>query len=444
MISGQAVLPHLSDLLTFSVEGDVLRPLTDRPSAEAATRMGVSLGSPHNFLVRNRIVGIAMRMVAVGIVLLSFTLAASGNQFYVLQGIDKTQPDDVLTSPGVDGFTIRVSWNKLHQDGFNWLDNQIARGAELDTNIQLRVMAGAFAPSNLAGVSYFDYLSTDQDGLIVQRRAPVPWDSTMQQRWQELASQLGTRYGNNHRIKVVHIPSFANSSELHMPAEVTLLPDYSSQALAASWAAMAEPLASAFPQAIVSLNYATPTQARIDGDDADWLLEEIAGLANRRAGYQANDFAADISLERNKYQTLLEQKDLGRHIGFQMVSSSDTERFGGDFLHAVALSSQAGAEWLEIYAADVENIPPNGDYNFDGSVDAADYVVWRKGIGGDFSPDDYAVWKQHFGEAVAGSLNTVTSDAIPEPSNVSLILGAVSSIIGAHLAQWRRPRVVNG
>jgi hypothetical protein len=59
-----------------------------------------------------------------------------------------------------------------------------------------------------------------------------------------------------------------------------------------------------------------------------------------------------------------------------------------------------------------------GDYNHDGGVDAADYVVWRKGVGtsvappfvgadgdGDSSidPGDYDVWTEHFGETLPGS-----------------------------------------
>jgi T5SS/PEP-CTERM-associated repeat protein len=46
----------------------------------------------------------------------------------------------------------------------------------------------------------------------------------------------------------------------------------------------------------------------------------------------------------------------------------------------------------------VEALLP-GDYNHDGSVDAADYVVWRK-TGG--SADDYNTWRAHFGQT-AGS-----------------------------------------
>ena len=54
-----------------------------------------------------------------------------------------------------------------------------------------------------------------------------------------------------------------------------------------------------------------------------------------------------------------------------------------------------------------------GDYNGDGSVDAVDYVVWRKTLNqsvaapyvgadgngdGTVDQDDLAVWKTHFGE----------------------------------------------
>ncbi|HEX2474973.1 MAG TPA: dockerin type I domain-containing protein, partial [Lacipirellulaceae bacterium] len=221
-----------------------------------------------------------------------------------------------------------------------------------------------------------------------------------------------------------------------------------SRELAESWIAMAGPLAAAFPSAIVSLNYATPTQAQITVADGDWLLEELADLLNGRAGYQANDLAADVDLERNKYQTLIEQQELGRHIGFQMVSSSGTVRFGGEFLEAVSIASQAGAQWLEMYAADIEHIPPTGDYNFDGAVDAADYVVWRKSLGqtgpglaadgnGDHSVNggDFGVWRKHFGEISPGA--SITSAVVPEPSTAMLIFAAMAISAGRRAAYRR-------
>jgi hypothetical protein len=75
-----------------------------------------------------------------------------------------------------------------------------------------------------------------------------------------------------------------------------------------------------------------------------------------------------------------------------------------------------------------------GDYNHNGTVDAADYVVWRdtlsqtgSGLAADgngdqlIDADDYAVWATNFGQT-AGS--TLTSGAIPEPtSRIMLIAG---------------------
>ncbi|HEY3391921.1 MAG TPA: hypothetical protein VGK58_04400, partial [Lacipirellulaceae bacterium] len=247
-------------------------------------------------------------------------------------------------------------------------------------------------------------------------------------------------------------PSFANSSELHMPEEVTQLAGYSSRSLSESWAAMAAPLSEAFSQATVSLNYATPTQARITGDDAQWLIDELANLAAGRAGYQANDLAADIDLARNKYQTLVEQHELGRQIGFQMVSSSNLPRFGGDFLEAVDTAFQAGAQWLEIYAADIVRIPPPGDYNLNGMVDAADFIVWRATVGqtgsglaadGDANNQiddaDYRLWRANFGvTSDNGSLATATA---PEPASLVLLLPAAGILVFP--AVGRKPRTAS-
>jgi serralysin len=68
-----------------------------------------------------------------------------------------------------------------------------------------------------------------------------------------------------------------------------------------------------------------------------------------------------------------------------------------------------------------------GDYNFDGSVDAADYAVWRKNpadYGSD--PDGYNTWRAHFGQtAGAGAATGQAGDAlaaVPEPTSVILML----------------------
>jgi hypothetical protein len=81
-------------------------------------------------------------------------------------------------------------------------------------------------------------------------------------------------------------------------------------------------------------------------------------------------------------------------------------------------------------------LPPgaNGDYNNNGVVDAADYVIWRDHLGQSFTlPNDttpgtvtqadYNVWRSNFGaSAGSGSGSLVADSAVPEPASVVLLV----------------------
>ncbi len=56
-----------------------------------------------------------------------------------------------------------------------------------------------------------------------------------------------------------------------------------------------------------------------------------------------------------------------------------------------------------------------GDFNHDGIVDAADYVVWRKGVGNRYTNTDYDSWRAHFGQTYTPGAGAVSS-AVPEPT----------------------------
>ncbi len=82
-----------------------------------------------------------------------------------------------------------------------------------------------------------------------------------------------------------------------------------------------------------------------------------------------------------------------------------------------------------------------GDFNFDGTVDAADYVVWRKTIG---TQDGYNVWRTNFG-GTGGAGGSIAGDdrpgaepnAVPEPRMLALL--SACGIIGT-AASGRRLR----
>lgn len=56
-----------------------------------------------------------------------------------------------------------------------------------------------------------------------------------------------------------------------------------------------------------------------------------------------------------------------------------------------------------------------GDYNHNGIVDAADYVIWRKGLGTTYTQADYDVWRSHFGKSVSSGSQFGGASPVPEP-----------------------------
>jgi hypothetical protein len=64
-----------------------------------------------------------------------------------------------------------------------------------------------------------------------------------------------------------------------------------------------------------------------------------------------------------------------------------------------------------------------GDFNHDNIVDAADYTVWRDGLGSQYDADDYQTWKSHFGESTLGSA-AATPASVPEPQAANLAFAA--------------------
>jgi hypothetical protein len=71
---------------------------------------------------------------------------------------------------------------------------------------------------------------------------------------------------------------------------------------------------------------------------------------------------------------------------------------------------------------------PDGDFNFDGTVDAADYVTWRMSDG---TPDDYDAWRANFGVTVgSGSMANSLGQAVPEPAVFTMVVaGAVVGLL---------------
>jgi hypothetical protein len=99
-------------------------------------------------------------------------------------------------------------------------------------------------------------------------------------------------------------------------------------------------------------------------------------------------------------------------------------------------SSADGSKELFFDNLSITSPAVTGDYNKNGIVDAADYIVWRKTLGqsgsglaadgnGNNSIDaaDYTVWRTHFGSASAATVGMAIN--VPEPSAYLYLAGTV-------------------
>ena len=84
--------------------------------------------------------------------------------------------------------------------------------------------------------------------------------------------------------------------------------------------------------------------------------------------------------------------------------------------------------------------PVPGDYNQNGEVDAADYVVWRNGVGTTYAQGDYDVWRAHFGQTAGSGAARPSAEPlsaeVPEPAGIPLL------ILGIAVFSCRRHRTL--
>jgi hypothetical protein len=87
-----------------------------------------------------------------------------------------------------------------------------------------------------------------------------------------------------------------------------------------------------------------------------------------------------------------------------------------------------------------------GDFNNDGIVDAADYVVWRTGLGTAYAQNDYGVWRAHFGASLGPASGAARPSAaplsatVPEPGSIIMLFTGILVILSRNyvtILNWR-------
>ncbi len=114
---------------------------------------------------------------------------------------------------------------------------------------------------------------------------------------------------------------------------------------------------------------------------------------------------------------------LGNSFGFLASQLGTDGMFANFALPALApgltwqLNPGNVTNFLTVVAAN----PLDGDFNGDGKVDTADYVVWRNTDG---TQPEYDKWRANFGRT-AGSANGTSATVVPEPLSLALLALAV-------------------
>jgi hypothetical protein len=161
---------------------------------------------------------------------------------------------------------------------------------------------------------------------------------------------------------------------------------------------------------------------------------------------------------REIFVTHLEPFDIGQHVHFLQYFLDDSPSaaigafgFFARFLIApyenpdpilVVLNNGldeatllTAARAINAAASDAVTLP--GDFNSDGTVDAADYVLWRKGAAVPNTSQNYAMWRTNFGmSGGAGAGGPVA--VVPEPACIGLVIWAMLFATATSVARSRR------
>jgi len=197
-------------------------------------------------------------------------------------------------------------------------------------------------------------------------------------------------------------------------------------------------------------SYATDVPAGVDRSfKLRWFWKyDVAAGEEFRARLRLSDDDV-VSLDLTNPVVEMNFTVSGEATEFQMFETTidlpdGIRSFDLTFISGGALSALGTFYVDDISAAIVTAPAVLGDYNSNGVVDAADYVVWRNSLGAtgaglaaDGDGDqmvtqlDYSIWKANFGIRAYGAASPTQLSPVPEPSTVLLLaLGIWVAVTG--------------
>jgi Tol biopolymer transport system component len=165
---------------------------------------------------------------------------------------------------------------------------------------------------------------------------------------------------------------------------------------------------------------------------------ELAGLA-AGSQYDQVHVAGQWSLDGTLEVVLIDDFTPSAGDSFDVLNWG---MLSGTFDNLILPTLAGTLEWdvSNLYTTGVLAVAASGlpgDFNQDGSVDAADYVAWRKSVG---TQDAYNLWRAHFGQSAGSGTGDRTNATVPEPVSALLLLMGTLAIRprrrGNHHGRW--------
>jgi hypothetical protein len=406
----------------------------------------------------------------------------------------------------VSGFTLRVFWSDIEsaQDQYNFavVDAAIQSVAAMGRGLNLEILNGEEPAYVLAGASatYIDHRGGTN---------PVPWDTFAQQRMAALYTALANHVvpgpGGPHPLSqdstlrsIDAAPAGLNFGVRDINSGIRSHPDYTQQRYIDAVASGVAASAAAFPNDTNFLAFFGFTDGQPGTPVDEQIIQRLAPLYNG-PGQPKLDFFIE-NLSDDAPVPLPSGNGAGNNLADWVSTGGDTmiQALDSWLQHSPDREPQLdshnpatgvkvafdnyGTRFFELYIADLDGayagaldaagrpliddlrgwnsaltalITVPGDYNADGHVDAADYVVWRDRLGSDYplpnddmsdvDPADFTRWRGHFGESVSTSIAKSLSQpaqSIPEPVTAILLcaVGCHCWLVQASLTRSQRRR----
>lgn len=184
-----------------------------------------------------------------------------------------------------------------------------------------------------------------------------------------------------------------------------------------------------------------PGATRISAESSDAEVDITAYLSNSELVLVA------INNGHSSKEVSISLSGLPDVTQFEQIRTSATENWA--ILPAVVVigsnftATLPGNSIQTLIASVLDAVP--GDYNENGTVDAADYTLWRDNLGSSAAlpnddtagvgPDDYARWKANFGQTAGRG--ALANRAVPESPAMVMFLVGMLAIIARRMGSLR-------